>query len=152
MTRRATRDDLDTILRLEETSFRSDRMKRESLRRLLASPTALFLVEEEDGVVLGYVLLLLRSASRRARLYSVAVDPDARRHGVGRGLVEAAEKAARELGLEEIRLEIRSDNEASKRLFSSRGYEPFRTIEDYYEDGMNAVRYRKRLDAGRGGT
>ena len=150
MVREATPDDLDAVLGLEDRSFETDRMSRSSLRRLLRSPTAIFLVEETGGRVVGYVLLLVRASSDRARLYSVAVDEGSRGRGIGRRLVEAAEGRIRDLGIAEIRLEIREDNEASHPLFASAGYAPFRTVANYYEDGAAAVRYRKRLESGRG--
>ncbi|MBD3367751.1 MAG: GNAT family N-acetyltransferase [Candidatus Eisenbacteria bacterium] len=149
MIRDATTDDLDALLRLEDTSFETDRMSRSSLRRLLGSATAVFLVDEAGGDVTGYILLLVRASSNRARLYSLAVDAARRGRGIGRRLVEAAERRVGDLGIGEIRLEIREDNEASRALFASCGYEPFRTIEDYYEDGATAVRYSKRLGSGR---
>ena len=149
MVREATPDDLDAVLGLEDRSFETDRMSRSSLRRLLRSPTAIFLVEETGGRVVGYVLLLVRASSDRARLYSVAVDEGSRGRGIGRRLVEAAEGRIRDLGIAEIRLEIREDNEASRALFASAGYAPFGTVENYYEDGATAVRYSKRLESGR---
>jgi ribosomal protein S18 acetylase RimI-like enzyme len=151
MIRRATRGDLDAIVHLELASFASDRMTGHGIRRLLRSETALFLVAEEEGDIVGCVLLLFRADSRHVRLYSVAVDGRMRGKGLGRQLVAAAEREAASRGADEIRLEVREDNDASRGLFMSSGYLPFRSVPDYYEDGETAVCYRKRLGGRREG-
>src|SRR3954451_24840206 len=71
--RAATSDDLDDLLRIENAAFASDRIKRSSFRRLIASPTASILVCEHDGECAGYALVLTRAKCRDGRLYSLAV-------------------------------------------------------------------------------
>src|SRR5262249_42923981 len=79
--RRARRRDLDALNELEHRVFATDRLSRRSLRHLLASPSAEVLVVEESGRFAGTAIVLFRTGSALARLYSLAVAP----HMAGRG-------------------------------------------------------------------
>lgn len=143
--RPATIDDLDEILRLENASFKGDRLARRSLRHLLTRARAFTLVEEAGGRLLGYVTVLLRRGTSLARLYSIAVDPASRGHGVATALVRAAEAEALARGCVVMRLEVHQDNAASQRLFRNLGYKPFGIYVEYYDDAADAVRFDKHL-------
>ncbi|MBK5955237.1 ribosomal-protein-alanine acetyltransferase, partial [Rhodospirillum rubrum] len=87
-------DDLSDLVSLETASFTGDQLSRRSLQRLLKRPNALFVGVEEEGAgqgLLGYALVLLRTGTSLARLYSLAVGPTARGRGAGRALLAAAE-------------------------------------------------------------
>lgn len=58
----------------------------------------------------------------RGWLYSVAVAPSHRRSGVGRRLVEEAEKRLEQLGCRKINLQVRTGNEAVLGFYESLGY------------------------------
>ena len=88
--------------------------------------------------------------ARRARLYSLAVDPQARGLGLARSLV-AAEAEALRRGAAALTLEVRVDNEAAIRLYEALGYRGLGRRSDYYEDGADALRYEKPLTAARVG-
>jgi [ribosomal protein S18]-alanine N-acetyltransferase len=119
-------------------------MDRRGFRHQIRSPTATLLVAEADGV-LGYALLHRRSGSRIGRLSSIAVRPDAGRRGVARRLLAALEAEAARQGCDRLRLEVRADNAAARRLYERAGYRLFETVPDYYEDGAPAGRYEKPL-------
>jgi ribosomal protein S18 acetylase RimI-like enzyme len=143
--------DLDELLRLETQSYDSDRLSRRSLRRWIQSDHSALLVVEENGGLLGYVLVLLYRGTRLARLYSIAVDPTQRGRGLGRFLLEAAEAAALDAGRIDMRLEVRRDNATAIALYESLGYRHFGLYADYYEDHVDALRFQKRIrrfDAG----
>ena len=143
--RKAIIDDLDAIMDLEQQSFDHDRLGRRSLRHLLTSSSASCLVAEKDGRIVGYVALLFRRGTAVARLYSIAVDPNHRRQGIGPALIKAAEAAAFDHDCLFLRLEVRSDNAAAIALYESRGYRQFGRHLDYYIDHADALRYEKRI-------
>jgi ribosomal protein S18 acetylase RimI-like enzyme len=145
MIRPATLADVPALVALEVESFETDRLTRRQFRYLLTRGRASTLVEEADGGLEGYVLTLYSRATAVARLYSIAVAVHARGRGVARGLVRAAETAALENERVYMRLEIRRDNEPSRRLFESLGYRQFEVADDYYEDHMQALRFEKCL-------
>ncbi|MET0481388.1 MAG: ribosomal-protein-alanine acetyltransferase, partial [Aestuariivirgaceae bacterium] len=86
--------DLPRLVEIEDGAFAGDRLSRRALARHLQSPTAVLLVAAAppDRAV-AYALLLFRAGARRARLYSLAVDPEAR--GGGGGGARAAPGPAR---------------------------------------------------------
>ncbi len=145
MLRCATLDDIPALLAVETCCFTSDRLSRRSFRHLLSRGNAVALLDEHDGRLRGYVLLLFSRSASIARLYSIAVHPDFARCGVGARLLEVAETAALERDCVSMRLEIRRDNPASLALFRRHGYRQFKEVPDYYEDQMAALRFEKRL-------
>ncbi|WP_026143125.1 MULTISPECIES: GNAT family N-acetyltransferase/peptidase C39 family protein [unclassified Thioalkalivibrio] len=148
--RPATQEDLDALVALEQAAFEIDRISRRQFRYLLTRGHAATLVAEDPAGngLLGYVMLLFSRGTSLARLYSIAVGARARGQGLGRHLVEAAEDAARAHGRTDLRLEVRRDNTASLALFRGLGYRDFGTLDDYYEDHMDALRLQKSLAPG----
>lgn len=140
--------DLAALLALEQAAFASDQLTRRQLRHLITRAQAVFLVAVDTAdphPVLGDVLVLFNRATSVARLYSIAVAESARGQGIGRALVEAAERATWARQRAYLRLEIRADNHPSQRLFEGLGYRRFATRPEYYQDKMAALRYEKTL-------
>ncbi|MGM0769583.1 MAG: ribosomal protein S18-alanine N-acetyltransferase [Pseudomonadota bacterium] len=143
--RQATSHDLDALIELENRSFREDRISRRSFRRFLEIPRDRLIVANLDGALVGYCLVLMNAATRLARIYSIAVSPDARSRGVGEKLIREAEKEAVEADRIVMRLEVREDNDAAVALYRRLGYRQFGTYRDYYEDHGNALRFERRI-------
>lgn len=143
LVRTAEPGDLDRLVELEQRCFTGDQISRRSFRRLLTRDSALTLIADQ-----GYLMLLFRAGSKVARIYSVAVAPEARGRGLGRELIRAGERWAQARACESIQLEVRVDNEAAIGLYESLGYHVFGRIAGYYEeDGADALRLRKSLIA-----
>ena len=148
--RRAELSDLDDLVALEESSFATDRLSRAQYRRHLDSETAQVLVASANHRrFLGTAVVFFRKGTQVARLYSIATHAQARGKGVGSALLEAAEDLARRRHCSVLRLEVRTDNAAARRLYERRGYRAFGTKARFYEDGGDAVRYEKMLAPGR---
>lgn len=145
MIRAATPADIDSLVAIENRSFDSDRLSRRNFKYLLTKAKSVILVDDADGDIRGYALLLFHAGTSLVRLYSLAVDPDSRRCGIGTALLEASEDAARERDGVMLRVEVRQDNHPAIALFKKRGYKQFGVLEDYYEDHMEAVRLEKSL-------
>ena len=143
--RTAHRDDLDALVDLENRSFVTDRVSPEQYRRHIDGTSVSVLVAEADGRFVGSALVFQRRGSRRARLYSIAIDHHARGMGVGAALLRAAEAAARDNGRDRLYLEVREDNGAAIAMYESRGYVRGPTLHGFYEDGADARRYEKAL-------
>ncbi|MBI1180315.1 MAG: GNAT family N-acetyltransferase [Alphaproteobacteria bacterium] len=137
--RPATPADVPAMRRLEETSFPGDRLSLRSLRRLVRSEQAICLVAETGGLLAGDAVVLLRRNSVRARLYSVAVDPQRRGGGIGARLIAEAERRAAAAGRRTMHLEVRGDNERALRLYAALGYEPTGRKPGFYDDGAAAI-------------
>jgi ribosomal protein S18 acetylase RimI-like enzyme len=146
--------DLDRLIAIENAAFEGDRLTRRSLRAHLTKPTVTLLVAEAKvgnfAQVIGYALVAFRKDSKKARLYSIASDPEYRLgsgRGLGRKLLAACETDAAERGAESLVLEVRADNARAIALYDRRDYVKFGTSPDYYEDGASALRYEKRLSS-----
>ncbi|MCB1837711.1 MAG: ribosomal protein S18-alanine N-acetyltransferase [Alcanivoracaceae bacterium] len=137
--------DLDALEALEKKTFETDRLSRRSFRRWINGEHRAFLVATINAKLVGYILIILHRGTSLARLYSIAVDSDIRGRGLGRRLLVAGEKAARDAGRIDMRLEVREDNTGAIQLYESMGYHRFGEYEDYYEDHEDAFRYQKRI-------
>lgn len=143
--RYATQADLAGLVALEERCFDTDRISRRSFRELLGRETAATILHEKDGQILGYAMLLFRRGTAMARLYSIAVDPQAEGRKIGSLLVKAAEEVTFERGRLLLRLEVREDNERAIQLYHRLGYRPIGRYLDYYADHTTALRYEKTI-------
>lgn len=114
-----SREHLSEVASIEEMSF-SLPWSLESLE-LMLTEQASALVALEDGRVLGYVGMMC--VLDEGQIINVAVHPDARRRGVGRSLMQAAEAYAKERGIVFLSLEVRESNIAARSLYSSLGWE-----------------------------
>lgn len=142
--RRAAPEDLDALVALER-HFPSDRISRQSFRRLLRSASAEVRVYEEAGQVTGNAVLLCRTHSTQARLYSLVVHPQHQGRGIARALLESLDRAAAARGCNRLSLEVRADNAPALRLYQKAGFQLIRQITDYYEDHASALRLEKRV-------
>jgi ribosomal protein S18 acetylase RimI-like enzyme len=107
-----------------------------------------FYVEREGGRVLGFVCVGPRSLTDRVYdLYWIAVDPSARRLGVGRRLLETAEQAVREQGGRILVIETSGTEKYSgtRAFYLSAGYLHEATLRDLYADGDDLCIFTKRL-------
>lgn len=143
--RRARDADLGALVALENRVFRADRLSPRQWRRHLESASADVRVAERGGEIVGAALVFFHAAHAIARLYSIAVAPEARGVGLGQALLAAAERNAALRGSLAMRLEVRSDNVVAQRLYERVGYRRFGLRHDYYADGADAFRYEKTL-------
>jgi len=152
--RPAQSGDVAALSRLESVVFSSDRISRRSWAHLVASPSAAVAlsVSAEDERIQGSVVILHRRGSSVARIYSVAVSPAFRGRGVAGTLMRHAIEWARRHGSAIMRLETRVDNIKAQALFARLGFVEFDRRANYYEDGVEAIRYQKYLwDEGHAG-
>ncbi len=88
------------------------------------------LVAEADGAVVGYAYGALEGADwltlrgPAGVVYDLMVDPDHRRQGVGRQLLEAAIAALIQLGAPQVQLSTAAPNKGAQKLFASLGFRP----------------------------
>lgn len=137
--------DVDAMVQIENAAFPTDRLNHKAMRRSLRSPTISILTAVQDGAPVGYALLHRRRGSSIVQLASIAVAASAAGRGLGKRLLEAAEREAARHGGRRVRLEVRPDNKGALALYEGAGYRRFDTIEEYYSDGTPAWRYEKEL-------
>ncbi len=142
--RPARATDVDELSAIENAVFVTDRISARSFFHLIRSASASVLVATVGGEIVGYAVLLFRSGSRRARLYSIAAAPGRQGTGLGGALLAAAEGEALRRGAASLYLEVRADNLRAIGLYERDGYRCFGRLEFYYADGASALRFEKR--------
>ena len=143
--RPATESDLDTLVALENRCFDGDKLSRRSFKSLIKPGAHLASVILVNNVIAGYSIVLFRTGTSLARLYSIALDPNYRGQGLAQALLADAESEALARHCLFIRLEVRNDNPNAIALYQKLDYHVFDDIENYYEDGCAALRFEKRL-------
>lgn len=137
--------DVEALAALEQDCFTLDRLSPRNFSWMVRRANASLIVAEQTGQLAGYALLLFHRGTSLARLYSIAVSPAWRGHGLGQQLLERTEAAALARNCVWLRLEVRTDNPAAISLYESHGYQRFAVVDYYYEDHGQALRYEKRI-------
>lgn len=143
--RAASLGDLDALVALENECFVQDRISRRSFRHFLHHHRDKLIVAESGGRIVGYILVIFRSGTALARVYSVAVLEEFRGGGIGAMLLDEAEAVSLASDCMVLRLEVREDNDVAIALYKRLGYRIFGRYPDYYEDHANALRLQKWL-------
>lgn len=111
----------------------------------LENENAHFLTAITAGRVSGYIGII--EICGEADITNVAVHPDFRRYGIGKKLLDTAEKQAIERKCESITLEVRESNEAAINLYSGNGYQTVGMRKNFYEKPTeNAVLMTKKIN------
>ncbi|MDY7526356.1 MULTISPECIES: GNAT family N-acetyltransferase [unclassified Cryobacterium] len=87
----------------------------------LVAPRGILLLARQGLTVLGCAGLRVRPGEI-GEVTRVFVEPTARGKGVGRLLMEELERESRELGLDALRLDTRTDLVEARRLYASLGF------------------------------
>jgi ribosomal-protein-alanine N-acetyltransferase len=144
--RTATADDLDAIMRIEHRSFPTDAWSAEMMAAELVSPHGRYLVDEHDGVIIGYGGVRALQGSADADIQTIALDAEHRGSGRGRALLRALLDVATERGAREVFLEVRADNPTAEGLYLSEGFEELARRPHYYQpDDVDAIVMRLEL-------
>ena len=153
--RRANVDDLDAVMPLETGIFANDAWSRAGMRSELGNPQCYYLIAfrpESPDVIDGYAGLFSPRGALEADVQTIAVAATARRHGLGRVLVQTLIAEARDRGAAEVFLEVRADNPAAQALYESLGFEEIAVRVAYYQpDGMDAIVMRLAVEQPKAG-
>lgn len=144
--RAATPADLDAIMAIENASFPSDAWSSESMAAELVTPYSHYLVDEEDGAVIGYAGLRSIRGNADADIQTIALAEARRGEGRGRALLRALLAEASARGAREVFLEVRADNPSAEGLYRSEGFEEIGRRPRYYQpDDVDAIVMKVKL-------
>jgi len=156
--RKAEKRDLPRVMEIERRSFPTP-WPEGLLRGYLGEEG--FMVGEEAGEVVGYILVGLRVPSffsrleRRTRflfhrdqeddpelhighVMNLAVDPPYRRRGLGAELLRAGLAYLKGIGARRVELEVRTENREAIRLYRKFGFSIKQLVNHYYSNGDDA--------------
>lgn len=143
--RRAERVDVDRVLEIEKEGF-AHPWSRELVERELDHAWSRLLLAEDGpgGPVVGYVVFWI--VHDEVHILNVATSLAARRRGVGRALMVAAEEEGRRRGARLSTLEVRRSNAAAIGLYVVLGYRQVGIRPNYYaEEREDAIVMVKNL-------
>jgi len=123
------RSHIPQIAALEQACF-PDPWSERLLEDALFDPQACFIAaEDEEGHILGYAGL--HAVLDEGYIDNIAVEPDARRHGVASALLDVFCRFAGE-HLAFLSLEVRASNAPAIALYEKFGFRNVGTRRDYY--------------------
>ncbi|GAB3624366.1 hypothetical protein GCM10027418_24500 [Mariniluteicoccus endophyticus] len=141
--RRATVEDLPAIVGLEPDGFSpKERWSEAAWRGELEADNRVVLVAGDP--VAG--VITVQHVGGVADLNRIVVATDSRGRGIGRTLAETGVRAARDVGCDEMLLEVRHDNAPALALYTALGFAEIACRADYYGPGLDAVILRLDLD------
>ena len=131
------------IAALEKRCF-TDPWSEASVASELENPLSLWLVEEREGVVAGYIGS--QSVPPEADVMNVAVAPEFRRQGIASALLSALAARLAVQGIRSLTLEVRVSNAAARALYAAFGFAEIGRRNNYYlEPKEDALILRKEL-------
>ena len=105
----------------------------DSLTRLMKSPALYGMIAQRGGSLAGFILLLASLDS--TDILEICVQPDMRRSGIGKGLLEAGLFQARQRRQNSIILEVAENNLAAQTLYHQAGFKQISRRQNYYLRG-----------------
>lgn len=122
---------LDRVVALQAATFTPPATLEAMAWELRENPVArLYVIEDTTGHLLGYCSGWV--IADELHINSLAVDPQRRREGWGRALVDAVLSDAAHEGVRAATLEVRRSNLAAQRLYLASGFTVEAVRPDYY--------------------
>ena len=121
--------DLPAVLAIEWASF-GQPWSEVLFQTELNNPESINLALECEGKLAGY--LCAGCVLDEMDIRVIAVDPEQRRRGHARALVQALLDLARRQGTVYVHLDVREGNEPAKRLYEGFGFRPVGRRKAYY--------------------
>ena len=97
-----------------------------------------FLVAEEKGYVIGYILFWIKH-EKEGHIISIAIDKNYRRLGVGTKLLSHAIMVLRTCNVEKITLEVNENNEGAIDFYKNFNFKVDRIVPGYYNSDEGAI-------------
>jgi ribosomal-protein-alanine acetyltransferase len=139
--RAATRADIAATVEIEQATFSAHAISKRQMHYLQQRDSAIFLVAEQGGQVVGDGIALVRQhkAGLTGRIYSLVVRPDCRGQRVGEKLLKSllAELDAR--SARRVYLEVEQSNQSAIRLYDRLGFHSIGKLPDYYGKGNHGL-------------
>ncbi len=121
--RNASKNDVNEIYALEQRCFEQDAFSIRQFSYLVGKANSEFVVVCQKNIIVAYLIILKRKNSKQYRIYSIAIAPEARGLGMGKMLMEYAEKISHKEGIKKISLEVSEKNTVAINLYKSQNYQ-----------------------------
>ncbi len=141
--REFTRSDIKRVLEIETEAFKDPYPP--SILIDIYNLGAGFLVAQQDNIVVGYIIFWIRYEDE-GHIISLAVDKKYRKKDIGKELVGYAINIFSKCSVREIKLEVRVGNSGARKFYNKVGFKEKEILENYYEDGEDAVIMKKEIN------
>lgn len=139
--------DVEGIFNVEKAMFEQNKYYLSSMsfyKRVLSKKNhKLFVAKTNLGEIVGVSYFILSDKS--VRFYSLAVLKGFQKYNIAKVLFDEIYSLAFKHKKDFLFLEIREDNKALMRNYTKSGFIHFKTLKNYYPDGVNGIRLYKRL-------
>lgn len=137
--RAMTTADVPTVNALEQVLFPLDAWPEQMFHDELGQGSTRHYVVAEDalGRIIGYAGLM--AVQPIADVQTIAVVPDREGQGIGTRLLTLLIDEAKQRGMADVMLEVRSDNPRAQALYERFGFEQIHVRQRYYRDGVDAL-------------
>ena len=136
--RRATPNDIDSILVIENESFKNPFSKENLLYEISENPVSNFYILESEQQVIGFIDYWVTFDS--ATIDQIAIKKSERNKGFASFLLNSAINLLKKSGeIAFFTLEVRKSNEAAKALYKKFGFKEITIKSKYYDDGEDAI-------------
>lgn len=134
--RRMEEKDIEEVAKLEKECLASPWNETQLRYELMENPVANLLVLEKEAGIVGYIDFFITFDS--ASIARIAVTQSERRKGYAKALLKDMERICRDNKVEFLTLEVRTSNEAARKMYEDNGYEYIVKKKAYYDDGEDA--------------
>ena len=123
------------------------RFSLRTMRFYLSQTSAMTLIAESYGALVGFVITERDVEIDPAAVYVITLDVDLnyRRQGIAAALLDAAERQANEDGARSMWLHVHTQNEAAVLFYEDRGYRRETRTPNFYGTGVDAFVYVRAL-------
>lgn len=135
--RPATREDIPSLLKLENACFKHPWNEAQVLYELEENPVSNFWVIESNGQIVGFSDHWITFDS--ATICQIAVDPLFRRNHLGTALMKDIIDDCYAKKVIYLTLEVRASNEKAIALYIKNGFKKEVIKPHYYDDGEDAI-------------
>jgi len=114
------------------------------LRRTSQKRAGEILIAETAGKTVGYILGYVKH-NYCGSVKILAVDPDFRKQGIGRKLIEAIIEKLKKEGAQKIFLKLRAKNTVAENFYEQLGFKKSRILKKYFSNGDDAYLMKKNI-------
>jgi ribosomal protein S18 acetylase RimI-like enzyme len=133
-----TLEDLDEIYNLEKTTFNKDAFSKEILRSLIVRNTLFLKINNEQKMIIGFVIALQDSIDR-VNIINFLINNEYQSQGYGTVLLDfTLEKIKKMAHIKRIILNVNTKNKTAQKLYRKFNFKITEKVVNYYRYKENA--------------
>lgn len=115
----------------------------EKLKELLKTKNSIVFVCKDNNKAIGFIQSEIYHWNNLVQIHGLVVDPEYRRLGIAKKLIENTEKVVINKKIRGIYVDTPVNNIVAKKFYQSMGYKKDYIMSEYYDKGVDGVTYLK---------